>query len=905
MKKLFSDFSNLNNSNKLLITTFIAFLVILFTSLSASYIGYASASSFSVSSNISTNTVCPSSTIVIEETVSSSSAGAFTITNSGSASSFTTTVPTGFWLDADQVQSIYSYITPSSKIAPGKYTLEITIDKDGEIKTVEHEIIVENCHSTSVNVEPETQKICSCEKKTIALNISNNGNYLENYKINVEGPAAKWVNLSSDTLTIDRHSSKTIEAYVYTPCDVEGNYEINFVVKSDSPYAQATKTSSINVVQCYDYTLNTEKTYYKICEAEELGIPVTIKNLGTKNNNYNINLYAPDWANIDKKTLAVNEGQENNFNVIVNPPYQTEGNFTINLEALSKLGNVIKKHTLSLNVKKCYNVGLTIEEEKDKICNALSKTYSVVVKNTGEFKNSYDLLLEGPEWVTLSEKHVVLNASEEKAITLDIHPPYSILPGNYSIIVKAEDKVSGAKTEDKIKIETVSVEDCYKPAISTKQETIEVGRDNTATVLFIIENKGSKDANYNIEISGTGTSFSQINPSAIDVKAQKAKTVYLYLAPPPETKLQDYKITVTVRLADSTIIASKTITVKVTKTKEEVKEVNVEENKTETGEVTEKEKGESLWSKIARWFKNLFKPKTEATKTEANQTINQTTNITTNETTNQTAVNETENASNATNETANETNVTTNQTTTNKTTTNQTANETNQTTSGITGGAITNETANETNVTTNQTANETNQTTTNQTTNETTNQTVNHAPILEKEIPDLNAESGKTLVVNLNDYFSDPDNDNLTFVTIKPLNIDVSVNGYIVKLIPQANFTGKRTITFYASDGKELTESNKVNIIVEEAQTQQATATAENQTNQTAEGNETQNETQNKEQNKPFIDISKNKNWIITGIIILVIVIILFSGLGKKMLSFFEEEVEVNNNHNKKNNKKK
>ncbi len=921
---------------KKLSLTFSIFFTLLFV------LCIAQVSAFSVTSNLTTNTVCPSSTIVIEEIVSTSTSGAFTVTIEGTAATFTTTVPTGFWLEGGQVQSVYSYITPSSQVTPGKYNLKITIEKNGEIKTVEHDIIVENCHNTVLSIEPETLKVCACEENTLVLNINNKGNYLENYVISVEGPAADWINLSSESITLESCTDKDVEAYVLTPCDVTGNYEANFVVKSQNPYAQANVKANIEVVSCYDYTISSEKIYYSMCEADELSIPIKIKNLGTRDNVYRIVMEGPSWTTIDQKTLNIAKGEEKTFNIIAKPPYMTEGNFSTHIEILTDFGKVLKDYDVTIDVEKCYDVSVNIQEEEDRMCNALSNTYSVVIKNNGKFDNTFDITLDGEEWATISEKHLTLKSGEEKEIVLDIHPPYNTLGRKYKFSVKAKDPISGAEAEDSIVIETVSVEDCYKPAISTKDDIVRVARDSTATAIFIIENKGEQPAHYNIEISGTGTSFSQINPGAIDIQPGEAQTVYLYIAPPPETKLQDYIVTVTARLEDTTILASKTITITVVETEELEKILPEEEQEPE-----QEEKEESWFNKIINWIVNLFKPKAEETEKGAKVKIEieeeNATNVTNateeqqeqpkeeeqpeqekteeeqeeKEETNETEQQEEQKEENVTQEEGNFVGAQGDSFTFNIKNEEHTSKiqeikedsviiqieseplivdlkigETKQydtdgngypdleiTLNGIVGGKA------------DLTFKEIKEEQPEQEEEEQQQQPEeNKAPVLKEDIPDIEVEAGQTYEIDLDDYFEDPDGDDLTYVTIKPLNIDVSITDSIVKLTPKSDFEGTSEVTFYASDGKEITQSNTITIKVTKSEEQ------EEQKEQQEEPEEEQEE----EQKETVNLFAKYRGLIIAGIVILVIIVIILSGLGKKIIEFFEEEVPVNNKNNRK-----
>ncbi len=800
---------------------FLIFLSLLFLMAIATQATFARAE-FTVTTHMETNTVCPSTTIVIEDVVTASSPGAITITSAGSAANFATVIPYGFWLEPGQSEVVYSYITPSSKVTPGTYVLEVVIAQGIFVKTVKHTVIVENCHNTVIKVEPASQSICACEQKSFLLTVSNLGRYMENYELSIEGPASKWIELSSKSITLAAGSSAKITVNVNTPCNAAGNYDTNFVVKSKSEYAQANVKAALSIVSCYDYTISSDKTYYSICEAEKLTAPIKIKNLGTNNNIYKINLQAPNWTHLDLNQVTIEKGKEATFNLIAEPPYKTQGNFTAYIEVMSDFGKVIKKHDISLQVSKCYDASVTIETDKDKMCNALSNTYSVAIRNTGKFQNTYDIVIEGPDWVTISEKRVTLNASKEKSLVLDVHPPYNTKPGEYKIKVKAIDAISKTEASDTLTVTTVSLEECYSPAISTKDDIVAVSKDNTATALFIIENKGTHDANYTIEVSGTATKFSQVHPGTIALKSTKAQTVYLYLAPPLEIAAQDYVITITVRLEDTTILASKTITVKVL-------EAGALPQQPQPQPPAVKPAEQSLFSKIFSWFLNLFKAKPATNETKTNVT-----NVTK---TNQTKVNETK--TNATNQT------------------------------------------------------------------QPVPPVKNIAPVLSKKIPDISVQSGKKQTIDLLDYFDDPNADILTFVTVKPQNMTVNIIGSIATLEAQQGFTGTREISFYASDGYDITQSNTLKITVTAAA--QGTTPTTNKTNVTktnATNASCGNESCTPATTPTKIDWQKFLPWIIVAVIAILIIVIITTGLGKKIVDFFEEDVS-NGNGRKNNNHKK
>ena len=703
---------------------------------------------FEVSEESTTNVVCPGTTIVLPFTVKATTAASFTVAISGTASSFATVLPSGFWLNPGESKTFFVYVTPSSRIAPGSYLLKITIGGE-ETKEITKEIVVENCHKLEIKAE-DTARACSCEETTLSFTLTNKGKYLETYKLSVEGPAAKWTTLSSNTITLNPDESTKVTAYVKAPCKVKGDYELNLVAEA-YPYLKLNKKVALEVLNCYDYKLTVEKTFYSICEAQELKVPVAIKNNGVASNSYKINLDAPSWMKSDQTEITIGKDEEKIVNLIVKPPFGTEGTFKATLEFLSNFGKVLKKQEIEVSVERCYGVTATIETEKDELCNGLTKSYAINVRNTGKFANTFDLAVEGADFATLSNTTVTLNTSEQKTINLIVSPKPNTPAISHNIVVRIYDKVSGVEANVTLNLKTISLEDCYKPAVSSEKDSMEVSQDMSSTLPIKVENRGTNEANYSLEVTGTASSFAQLNPAAITVEPGKTQTVYLYVAPSLEVALGEYEAIVTARLPETKVEASKKIKIVVEKAKEVkapvtpapvVNETNAT-NETITGkaveEIEEKEERErkkSLLVRFFEWFLGLFKGRGEKKEAES--------------------------------------------------------------ISNLTGISITTGTVNESVENENESKE-------------------NRPPILKKEIPDIVIEKNKNYSITLSDYFGDPDKDVLRYTIIKPTNIDVKIENEVLTLTPEKDFTGNRTLTLYAYDGKSVTASNEIKIKVVES----------------------------------------------------------------------------------------
>jgi len=557
-----------------------------------------SAAAFSIAETSTESSVCAGNTLLITDAVTG--AGNYVISTSGSASSFSTTVPSSF-ISSD-TKTIYSYVTPSSKITKGSYELTVKAESNGEVKEIVHKISVTDCHTVDLSIE--SVSTCPCQTADLKVTLKNSGQYYEVYNFRVEGLAKEWTTLSQSTIGIDAGETIIINAVVKAPCEVYGKYDISVIAEADTSPAIATAKAVLEIKPCYEYSVSVPNTYYSICENEKLTVPLTISNRGTADNTYKINLYGPTWVNIKNNALSAAQGLNSSTDILLAPGYGIKGNFTVKAEALSVYGDVMRAEEASINVRKCYDSVVSIEKDDDRMCDAVSNTYAVLIKNTGEFSNIYNIAVGGADFATISKNMLSLEAGKEETLTLDVHPSFDTTASVYDIKVKAVDPASKAESEDTIKITTASLKACYEPAINSKQESVSLSRDSSATAMFVIENKGTDNATYIIDASGTASSFAEVNPGIVTVLPGKAEVVYLYIAPSLQQSPGNYDSVITVRLKDTTILSSKTISIEVKG--ESAEAVNVTAAANETAAVETKEAEENFFTRIIKSITDFF-----------------------------------------------------------------------------------------------------------------------------------------------------------------------------------------------------------------------------------------------------------------------------------------------------------
>lgn len=553
---------------------------------------------FSVVQGINPGSICPGTTSLFTDIVTNKGTNdlEFTVTNTGSSSGFTTTVPPGFILKSGQSRTIYTYVSPRTTTKVGRYTLELNVASGSETETISHSIDVKDCSSFEVKAIDTLKEVCPTDIEKYDFEVTNTGEFTETFDLRVEGQAAPWSTLSEKTITLGRKETKTIFVYLTTSSDSLGSYDFSLVAEARTNKKVQSSKSIIKVNPCFSYDLTTAKDLISLCENSVEILPVDITNRGTVVNTYNLQIEGPEWASLENNKVVVGSGETRSVNIVVNPGYGIEGDFKVLFKSSTAKGNIESRNEFSVNVKKCHNVELQIEKNQDKICNSLSNTYNVFVKNTGEFKKEFKFELDGPVWSSFERGSIKLEAGEERQLTLTINPGLDVVPGDYDIRLRTSAlDTSKVSSEDILTITTISREDCYKPSIGIANKEINVYYDSAATVPVVIENKGNLEATYDISVSGTATNFMHLNPAIVTIEPNMAEVVYLYIAPTSETVDGDYSATVAVRLKDSTILESDSLVIKVSKSKVPIEEIIPEEEKP----VEEKK---SFWQRIKEFF---------------------------------------------------------------------------------------------------------------------------------------------------------------------------------------------------------------------------------------------------------------------------------------------------------------
>jgi len=192
------------------------------------------------------------------------------------------------------------------------------------------------CKDIELSIPGTKDTLCKEKRKDYSIEIKNNGLSDEDIILSLNGPS--WATLSENEIFVEKESSKSVILTLSPDKNSsKENIEISAVLKSN-PNIKNTKKLSVSLTEgkeCTAFTFNIPSSIKINSSIKELAIP--IQNLGTIEEQYTINMDAPDFISLKEDFIELNPGDTKDLILSINSENIT-GSYDILLQATSELG---------------------------------------------------------------------------------------------------------------------------------------------------------------------------------------------------------------------------------------------------------------------------------------------------------------------------------------------------------------------------------------------------------------------------------------------------------------------------------------------------------------------------------------------------------------------------------------
>jgi PGF-pre-PGF domain-containing protein len=396
-----------------------------------------------------------------------------------------------------------------------------------------------------------------CSVTADSIVVQNTGDIDSGYFVTFRGEASKFATVEPLSFVLDAGQSQDIDIYYNIPCDFTGSYDLEVIITTvlnlqKIVQKEVTIEKPVNIL--VQSSINTNQ----ILPCNEANYNFKIINNGSFEEVYSFSFPNPfgkyTTVNANKVVLGAGDSFDLTFNVV--PPCNIYGEHTIPLIIKTEKTNLVAKTSAYLSIEQAYdfdfdlgenypyvkNSELTfVDTESSSIYSLCSNAKQVLpfkIKNNADIPNNYAINLDGPEWVDLLNDKLTLDVGSEgfSGVYVNTNDIY----GNYNIIISVLSELGAIQKTENL---TLSVDNCYEPNILTLDGKKSIVLDyNPVKVPFVIGNKGSKVATY--ELSLEGEPWLSIEPSLLVVNSGEFGEMYIVSQPSDLVSRGKYKFNI-------------------------------------------------------------------------------------------------------------------------------------------------------------------------------------------------------------------------------------------------------------------------------------------------------------------------------------------------------------------------
>ncbi|PLW80779.1 hypothetical protein C0585_00740 [Candidatus Woesearchaeota archaeon] len=373
--------------------------------------------------------------------------------------------------------------------------LEINTENYQAIDTNSENIIVNKYDISDdylVSSLYSTISTCSCAVKEDRITIFNAGKIPNTYQIYTN---LEYVTLTENIVRLQPQEAKEILLLINTPCE-EFDEELEIYVKSGTG-DEKILTQRIISDFCTSFAISKEdnSTNYEPCELQIHEF--TIFNTADFKDTY--------WLDVDKfeeditfseNPITVSPYKNKTVYLYFKPDCSLYGNKEIILTAESEKTPLESTVNFFSSIERNYPYIITSPDTIAQCDNSYDE-YVIEIYNTANLNNAYKIEIEGPKWATLSTEEIQIDAHSMANITINLDPSIDVEDEteNEEIKVTITSDLGNLEIEKTI---PVTVDDCYSFKIWPQEASSIKTCSDDKSIYFEVENTGTKINQYHI-----------------------------------------------------------------------------------------------------------------------------------------------------------------------------------------------------------------------------------------------------------------------------------------------------------------------------------------------------------------------------------------------------------------------
>ena len=273
------------------------------------------------------------------------------------------------------------------------------------------------------------------------ITITNTGDVASGYDLAAEGTAKNWVQFLPDSFALNPGQSQIVQEFFTIPCDAK---DASLDVSIQTEELELFLSQDIIVQTPNNIVLVPETFAQEILPCDPADFSFVLHNPAEFDDIYHLKVTdSPDQTALSDTALTLLPHTNETVAITVRPKDCTlAGDFNPILTVETEKTKLRSEIGMFLHINNSDIV--TIAQGVDKIrAGFAAQEASIELFNEGNRKTTYDLRVEGADWVTIQPDQVTISPHDSKDVKLVMQPVEGTLAGTYIVTLNARVSETG------------------------------------------------------------------------------------------------------------------------------------------------------------------------------------------------------------------------------------------------------------------------------------------------------------------------------------------------------------------------------------------------------------------------------------------------------------------------------
>ncbi|KYK25945.1 hypothetical protein AYK26_01555 [Euryarchaeota archaeon SM23-78] len=433
-----------------------------------------------------------------------------------------------FELVPGEDNKVYVYINiPCDKPLNTYYVVKVRTNY-GRSKEIFKEIVSGKCQNIKFTSKVVNDVILPGNIVVIQVDLQNVGDFTDTFRITPEAHL-EYTALSEEEVSLAPDQQATIYIYVKFPLSRYGKIDYPFMVSSEKGNNHERGFESFIIERDYDFAITTEEFKINACEEVTKKAVLTFTNLAQTPNKYYLRLTAPEFVQLSQDQLDLEGGEEDSVVLLISPTQEQIGEYDISLSVSTEYGDMYKEKNFKLRVNDCFDSKVTLEgwegQITDKDCCG-EKYYTLNIRNDGLYEEAYEIITDSPGWIRVMEENRFVRLRPSQNVNIPVIANFPCVDAQQtSYIIVKQQRPPYQTHEIRVDLESLSQRSCYN--VDLLHDKYRINYD-TASIPMLLQNTGLRGGTYKLELGELESRFVYLDEETMEFEPGETKVVHVY-----------------------------------------------------------------------------------------------------------------------------------------------------------------------------------------------------------------------------------------------------------------------------------------------------------------------------------------------------------------------------------------